>query len=193
MSKNNSKKTSQERLELFKGTFGFIINRGKTSLDKWTPQTLFEEKQNDTADVIVVKDGFYELVDIKTRNISKSAQAPNIISAFKVAQLCKIMLDNQEFDRLSINYFEIDWVLEDTKLVCKQAHFAELFKSTPKELYVNWAAAMQIQFHVCDLSQDYKLTPKDWTVSFLKHFVRKVYKRSNYMIKKYAEPFEKYI
>ena len=38
LSKNNSK-TSQERLELFKGT-GFIINRGKTSLDKWTSDTI---------------------------------------------------------------------------------------------------------------------------------------------------------
>jgi len=68
----------------------------------------FDEKQDDTADILVVKDDFYEVIDIKTRNLSKTAQAPNIISAFKLAQLCAIMLDNKEFDNLSINYFEVD-------------------------------------------------------------------------------------
>jgi len=53
---------------------------------------LFDEKQNDTADILVVKDDFYEIIDIKTRNISKSAQPPNIISAFKLAQVCAKML-----------------------------------------------------------------------------------------------------
>jgi Restriction endonuclease HincII len=103
----------------------------------------FDEKQDDTADILVVKDGFYEIIDIKTRNLSKTAQAPNIISAFKLAQLCAIMLDNKEFDNLSINYFEVDWILEKDRLVCQDAHFVNLFKSTPENLYINWAAAMQ--------------------------------------------------
>jgi Restriction endonuclease HincII len=33
---------------------------------------------------LVVKDNFYEIIDIKTRNLSKSAQPPNIISAFTI-------------------------------------------------------------------------------------------------------------
>lgn len=39
------------------------------------------------------------------------------------------MLDNKEFKSLSINYFEVDWLLEHDKLVCKDAHFVNLFKS----------------------------------------------------------------
>jgi Restriction endonuclease HincII len=132
------------------------------------------------------------VIDIKTRNLSKAAQAPNIISAFKLAQLCSIMLDNKEFNNLSINYFEIDWLLEDNFLVCKNAHFVNLFKTNPESLYINWAAAMQIQFHVCNLDQNYKGTIKNWAVSFLKHFVTQVYRRSDYMVEKYAKPFEKY-
>lgn len=153
----------------------------------------FDEKQDDTADILVVKDGFFEVIDIKTRNLSKTAQAPNIISAFKLAQLCAIMLDNKEFDSLSINYFEVDWLLEDNKLVCKNAHFVNLFKSIPENLYINWAAAMQIQFHVCDLDQEFRGTLKEWTKLYLKHFVTGVYRRSKYMIEEYARPFEKYI
>ena len=33
--------------------------------------------------------------------------------------------------------------LKDEKLICKNAHNANLFKATPENLYINWAAAMQ--------------------------------------------------
>ncbi len=171
----------------------FLLSRGKEATKKWSLENPFDEKQDDTADILVVKNDFYEIIDIKTRNLSKTAQAPNIISAFKLAQLCAIMLDNEEFDNLSINYFEIDWLLEQDKLVCKDAHFINLFKSIPENLYINWAAAMQIQFHVCNLDQDFKGTIEEWAKTYLKHFVTQVYRRSEYMIEKYAKPFEKYI
>ena len=132
------------------------------------------------------------MIDIKTRNLSKNAQAPNIISAFKLAQLCAIMLDNKEYDSFSISYFEVDWLLEEDKLVCKDAHFVNIFKSIPENLYINWAAAMQIQFHVCNLDQDFKGTIEGWTKTYLKYFITQVYRRSRYMIEKYAKPFEKY-
>ena len=182
------------RQELFNSpSVLFLLSRGKEATKKWTLENPFDEKQDDTADILVVKNGFYEVIDIKTRNLSKSAQAPNIISSFKLAQLCAIMLDNKEFDDLSINYFEVDWLLEEDKLVCKNAHFVSLFKSVPENLYINWAAAMQIQFHVCNLDQEFNGTIEEWCKSYLKHFVTQVYRRSNYMIEKYAKPFEKYI
>jgi len=191
----NSKVIGYEaREKLFKSpSVHFLLARGKDVTNKWNTDNLFDEKQNDTADILVVKDGFYEIIDIKTRNISKSSQPPNIISAYKLAQVCAKMLDNKEFNNFSINYFEVDWELEETKLVCKDAHFANLFKSPPKNLYINWAAAMQIQFHVCDLEQDFKGTIEKWAKEYLKHFVSKVYERSKEMIKKFAKPFEKYI
>jgi len=184
----------QERFQLFNSpSVMFLLSRGKTATKKWSIANLFEEKQSDTADILVVDNAFYEIIDIKTRNISKSAQAPNIISAYKLAQLCAIMIDNQEFDTLSINYFEIDWRLENEFLVCKDIHYVNLFKSTPENLYINWAAAMQIQFHVCDLEENFNRTIEEWTRAYLKHFVEQVYRRSQYMIDKYAEPFKKYI
>jgi type II restriction enzyme len=76
----------------------FLLSRGKNATDKWSIENPFDEKQNDTADILVVENGFYEIIDIKTRNIAKSAQPPNIISAFKLAQVCAKMLDNKEFN-----------------------------------------------------------------------------------------------
>jgi type II restriction enzyme len=171
----------------------FLLSRGKNATDKWSIDSPFDEKQNDTADILVVKDGFYEIIDIKTRNLSKSVQAPNIISAYKLAQVCAKMIDNQEFDSFSITYFEIDWLLESDKLTCKNAHFVHLFQSNPQNLYINWAAAMQIQFHVCDLNQTFNGTKEEWARAYLKHFVTQAKKRANDMITKFVEPFEAYL
>ena len=103
------------------------------------------------------------------------------------------MIDNKEFNNFSINYFEIDWQLEEDKLVYKDAYFASLFKTNPFELYINWAAGMQIQFHVSDLDQDFKGTIEEWVKTYIKHYLKQVYRRSNYMIEEFAKPFEKYI
>jgi len=171
----------------------FLLSRGKAATQKWSSSNLFEEKQNDTADILVVDNSFYEIIDIKTRNLAKSAQAPNIISALKLAQLCATMIDNQEFNNLTINYFEVDWHLENDFLVCKDTHHINLFNHLPENLYINWAAAMQIQFHVCDLEEDFNGTIEEWTKAYLKHFVAQVYHRSQSMIDKYAKPFKKYL
>lgn len=171
----------------------FLLARGKDVTNKWSVDNPFEEKQNDTADILVVKDDFYEIIDVKTRNISKSAQPPNIISALKLAQVCAKMFDNNEFNSFTINYFEVDWDLEGNSLVCKDAHYANLFKVNPADLYINWAAAMQIQFHVCDINQSFNWDMRQWAKEYLKHFVAQVYKRSQYMIEEFAKPFEKYL
>ncbi|MDR2407366.1 MAG: HincII family type II restriction endonuclease [Bacteroidales bacterium] len=182
------------RQKLFNSpTVLFLLSRGKNATDKWNIDNPFEEKQNDTADILVVKDNFYELIDIKTRNISKSTQPPNIISAYKLAQLCTKMIDNKEFDNFTLNYFEIDWNFVSDKLVCKNAYWGCLFNANPNNLYINWAAAMQIQFHVCDLDQTFKGIRIQWAKTYLNHFVAQAKKRSNEMIEKFVKPFEKYI
>lgn len=182
------------RANLFQSpTVLFLLSRGKAATDKWSEENLFEEKQNDTADILRVTNGFYELIDVKTRNINKNAQQPNIISAYKLAQVCAKMLDNEEFDTFEINYFEIDWKLEENQLICKNIHYAELFKTQPNVLYINWAAAMQIQFHVCDLDQSFKLSRREWAKQYLQHFVSQAKQRAEIMIEKFVKPFEPYL
>ena len=99
-SKNPSVITFEDRLNLFNSpTVMFLLSRGKSATTKWSIDNPFEEKQNDTADILVVDNNFYEIIDIKTRNISKKAQPPNIISAYKLAQTCaKIENGKRDFD-----------------------------------------------------------------------------------------------
>lgn len=182
------------RKNLFKSPIiMFLLSRGNNATDKWNEDNLFSEKQNDTADILVVKDNFYELLDVKTRNIDKNAQPPNIISGYKLAQVCAKMIDNLEFDIFTINYLEIDWKLESEFLICKDVHLANLFRAHPQTLYINWSAAMQIQFHVADLNQDCSLDRLSWAKKYIEHFVTSAKVRADQMIDKFVKPFQKYL
>jgi type II restriction enzyme len=171
----------------------FLLSRGKNATDKWSISNPFEEKQNDTADILAVKDDFFNLIDVKTRNMSKKAQPPNIISSYKLAQLCATMLDNEDFNSFTIDYFEVDWRLAGEHLVCENAHYANLFQATPSTLYINWAAAMQIQFHVDECDQTFQGCGKEWAKAYLRHFVEQAQERSQEMINRFVTPFLKYI
>ena len=103
------------------------------------------------------------------------------------------MLDNNEFESFTINYFEVDWILEYDNLVCKDTHIVNLFKANPENLYINWAAAMQIQFHVSSLEQNFNGDMRDWAIRYLTHFTTQARIRANDMIHKFVIPFEKYI
>ena len=193
-SKNKDAITTEARYKLFNSpTIMFLLSRGKSATEQWSPENLFQEKQNDTADILVTKDDRFELIDVKTRNLSKNAQPPNIISAYKLAQTCAKMIDNQDFELFDIVYFQIDWEQENNFLIRKDTSMASLFLSNPSELYINWAAAMQIQFHVNELNQDYKGNKEEWSRHYLKHFTDEARNRSNMMINKFVKPFEKYI
>ena len=137
--------------------------------------------------------GFYDIIDVKTRNVSKSAQAPNIISAYKLAKMCALMIDNEEYENVNIDYVEIDWIEQGGNLKCIDAHHGELFKANPKELYINWAAAMQLQFHVSELDQTWKATMEEWARYYLKIFVTSAEARCQKMRDMYVTPFLKYI
>lgn len=194
-SKNPAVIGVEARLALISSpTIRLLLSRGKGAIKKWSAKSPFEEKQNDTADLLLVKDDFYQIIDIKTRNLGKEAQAPNIISAYKLAQVCAEMIDNQEFNNFTINYIEIDWLLDGDRLVCKDVHFMDLFKSEPSSLYINWAASMQIQFHPHNMQQTFAGTKEQWAKSYLGHFTQKAdYHAKVTMINNYVTPFEKYI
>lgn len=183
-----------ERLNLFNSpSVMFLLSRGKLATNSWNAHNLFEEKQNDTADILVVDNGFYEIIDIKTCNTSKNPQPPNIISAYKLAQTCAIMIDNEEYDNFSIQYFGIDWNLQDDYLVCEDAHHASLFKCNPVDLYINWSASMQIQFYIKNLNQSFEGNLNEWSVQYLRTFVTQAKQRTTHIREKFVKPFEKYI
>jgi hypothetical protein len=154
-----------------------LICRGKKPMAEWSVQNLFEEKQNDTAETIVtdtvefLKDESHlQLLDVKTYNVKKQGQPPNIISAFKLSEALASGLIEKTI-RFDFIYVGISWEESEGLLTCKSVSVVSLFKMDPK-LYINWAAAEQIQFHPHLSSQDYVGSREDWAKAFLEHFVK---------------------
>lgn len=171
----------------------FLITRGDASTQKWSPDNLFAEKQNDTADMLFNEGDYFDLIDVKTRNVGKNAQPPNIISARKLAGMCARMIDNQDFDVLDIDYVEVDWQEDGDELRCVNAHHANLFKIPPATLYINWTAATQLQFHVADARQDWAETKEQWARRFISHFVYSAKERCKAMLTDFVVPYLKYL
>ncbi len=192
--KNPKKITTADRYALFNSPVAlFLLNRGDKATRDWNPTNIFEEKQDDTADILWHEGDYFDIIDVKTRNMSKKAMAPNIISAYKLAQACALMIDNNDFESVDIHYLEVEWKEEGGILKCSDANWKDLFKSNPGSLYINWAAAMQIQFHVSELTQDFRGTREQWARAYITAFVRSAEARCDKMYKTYVLPFKKYI
>lgn len=173
----------------------FLLMRGRKAVKNWSINNLFKEKQNDTADILLI-DGFpaskFHIVDVKTTNISKKAQAPNIISAEKLAKACALMLDTNDFDTIKFSYIGVYWKLEEEMLICQSVAIVELFKTDPNKIYINWAAAMQIQFKVNELSQSFEGDTKAWCENYIKKYVESYKDYTAKKLKKFNS-FDKYI
>lgn len=171
----------------------FLLSRSDKATRDWNPENVFAEKQDDTADILWYDDGKFDLIDVKTRNMSKRAMAPNIISAYKLVQACALMIDNNDFSSVGIHYVEVEWLEEQDSLRCINAHWRNLFRCNPSSLYINWAAAMQIQFHVSELDQSFNGTVEQWARAYIREFVRSAEARCDKMYRTYVLPFKKYI
>ena len=174
--KNNLECTTlKSRYQLIdKKSLRELFKRGKETTKAWKITNKFIEKQDDTADILIEEDGFFQILDVKTRNLAKKAQKPNIISALKLAEVCKIMLETNEFNAFNIIYISIEWELIEDKMVCKNAYIKELFKCPPENLYINWTAGRQIQEYIDDtLNQSYEGNMKEWAIQYLRHYVEK--------------------
>lgn len=192
---NNSEAiTHKARFALLEApALSYLLRRGLSATKTWTANTPFEEKQNDIADILVIKNGFFNIIDVKTFNKLRKGQPPNIISAYKLAKMCALMLDSKRFDTHDITYIGITWEQRGKKLVCAAVSIKELFKTNPGNLYINWAAALQIQFHVSSLEQSFDGAVEDWCKQYLLKFVTQAKARSQAMIGKFVTPFEPYL
>ena len=174
--------TSNERSELFgPRSLQFLLQRGVKAMKDWSKDEKFEVKQNDTAESVILPTKTLEvrpsaqkplvLVDVKTQDSEKSSQPPNIISAEKVANACRICLEDKEsFLPFDFVYVGVKWTANGERLVCDEVSVKSLTRTSPGELYINWAAAQQIQFHPFDVDQTYKKSGIHWANEYIEVF-----------------------
>ena len=167
----------------------YLLRRGKAATEKWSIAEPFEEKQNDTAEIIILptKKLAIEvdhcrpifLIDVKTQDAEKKAQAPNIISAEKVANTCRLALASEKFLPFEIIYVGIKWIASRSDLECSEVRVVSLTEINPVDLYINWSAALQIQFHPFEIATSYKKDGLSWARDFLENFCVQLERRIN--------------
>ena len=174
--------TSDQRSDLFgPRSLQFLLQRGVKSMKQWSKNKQFEVKQNDTAESVILPSKTLKvkptarkrlvLVDVKTQSSEKKAQPPNIISGEKVANACRICLEGKEsFLPFDIIYVGIKWTANGKRLVCDEVSVKSLTRLPPDELYINWAAARQIQFHPFSVDQSYTKSGIHWANEYIEVF-----------------------
>jgi hypothetical protein len=156
----------------------------------WSITNQFDYKQSDFADMLVLMpDGRIHIFDVKTSNIRKKAQPPNIMSALRLAGICKSMLDTNEYEKVRISYIGISWLEEGDFLICKDVNFVDMLKITPSKLYINFTAALQIQFKLEDVDQSFFGTPKEWCLQYLIHYIESHKRRTETFYHNNVKPF----
>jgi len=166
----------------------------------WSPTNPFEEKQDETADVVVLPSesldlhtGPIHLVDAKTYQEERRGRPPNIISALKLAHMCKDMIDSDNFGSHDISYLSVAWVLENGRMRITDSTAVALFQEEPGDLYINWSAGLQVQFHPQQCPQAFAGSAEDWCRAYLPNFVDSVKNRIVTMRSDYVRVFEPYV
>lgn len=162
----------------------YLLSRGDGPNKSWSASRQFVEKQNDTAETVILprrglrvetwRGTCVTLIDVKTRNRNKNSQPPNIISARKLVKACQIAIDHGHRNPFDVVYVGIGWYELNRRLVCSDTTVVSLFKTDPASLYINWVAASQIQFHPSELDQSFKLSKLEWCEGFVESYLRQL-------------------
>jgi type II restriction enzyme len=160
-----------------------LVKRGVAAMKAWTPATPFEVKQDDTAESIIFPTADCDLnsdrvilLDVKTQDVDKKAQAPNIMSADKIARAAVLAITAKKPVPFEIVYAGVKWQRDGEKMKCVEAIAISMMKITPP-LYINWVAAQQIQFHPFEVDQSFKKSHEEWCVAYVENFCKSLGER----------------
>lgn len=161
----------------------YLVNPGKKALSHW-PEKIVPGRQSDTADIVLFSDSaLFDgssvfLIDVKSHDFGKNSQPPNIMSARKLAKVAEICLSKNIDPNFSLYYIDLGYRKKDAGVVVEDVRMVDMMKIPPldyngkgKPLYINWSAAIQVQFMPSEVSQDFELSQKDWLAIFMKNYI----------------------
>lgn len=160
----------------------YLVNPGKKALSSW-PEEMVPGRQSDTADMVLFSDSsLFQgasvfLIDVKSHDLGKNSQPPNIMSARKLANLAEICLSKNIDPNFSLYYIDLGYRKKAAGVVVEDVRMVDMMKIPPldynskgKPMYINWAAALQVQFRPSEVSQDFELSQKHWLAVFMKNY-----------------------
>ena len=160
----------------------YLVNPGNKALSHW-PEKIVPGRQSDTADIVLFSDSaLFDgssvfLIDVKSHDFGKNSQPPNIMSARKLAKLAEICLSRNIDPNFSMYYVDLGYRKKEAGVVVEDVCMVDMMKIPPldydgkgKPMYINWAAALQVQFRPSEVSQDFELSQKEWLAVFMKNY-----------------------
>lgn len=161
----------------------YLVNPGKKALSNWS-EKIVPGRQSDTADIVLFSDSaLFDgssvfLIDVKSHDFGKNSQPPNIMSARKLAKVAEICLSKNIDPNFSLYYIDLGYRKKDAGVLVEDVRMVDMMKIPPldyngkgKPLYINWSAAIQVQFMPSEVSQDFELSQKDWLAIFMKNYI----------------------
>lgn len=197
-SKNPTKTSVDERYDLLgPKSLGYLLQRGTSATAAWTTTAQFTEKQDDTAESIIFPSESQSLdtdsrepltlIDVKTQDADVKSRAPNIISAEKLLNACKMAISEGGQLAFDIVYIGVRWRKTRETLDCIDAEAVPLLRVNPTDLYINWSAGRQIQFHPHDVKTNFPGSTLEWAAAFLDHYSSKLRTRLTKELRKLDE------
>lgn len=194
-SANPTKKSIDERYELLgPKSLSYLLRRGKKATKDWSTSTPFTEKQDDTAESIILPTNSLNidadsnepltLIDVKTQDADVKSRPPNIISAEKLLNACTMAITERKQFSFDIVYIAVRWKKTKVSLDCVDAEAVPLVKLDPTEIYINWSAGRQIQFHPIQVKASFTGSTLEWAAAFLDHYSIKLRLRLDKELKK---------
>lgn len=99
------------------------------------------------------------------------------MSARKLAKVAEICLSKNIDPNFSLYYIDLGYRKKDAGVLVEDVRMVDMMKIPPldyngkgKPLYINWSAAIQVQFMPSEVSQDFELSQKDWLAIFMKNY-----------------------
>ena len=87
-------------------------------------------------------------MDVKSKSIEKKGQPPNIISFYKLADCCKIMIESEDFDSFDFFYIGVEFKKTSISDTISNIRVVDLFKITMERWYI---LTLQITVTICML------------------------------------------
>lgn len=114
-----------------------------------------EYKQQDTSDLVVVRDGTVHLINVKSHDLGRESRAPNIISTNKVLEFYEWAaslpsdLKKKTLAEAEVYFLSVSWREEADGIALKGAYVRRLSRLDVSKIpQLNFDAALQIQWHV---------------------------------------------
>ena len=204
-------KIGKEQLAEIQNTWWFsAFATVKTHMKSYANEKPLEASQQDGADMVlfygknIVEDmNKLIIINAKSHNKTKKSQAPNIVSVERLVANQLAIIDNFPLDKEKQNKlfsYRKYWIIaidyipvsdSSSESLVSHIHLKDLYKTDGRKIYINFAAALQLQKHPHDMPQIKSQSSNKFINDLLANLMINYSARINKKLQEYKENYQK--